>query len=84
MRRVRVAVEPLLVGDLGDAQPALVGDVLAQRHVAVHGDARRDAERRVLLSEGRRGGTRQSIQHCADSVMDKLAPYPTQNETIDD
>ena len=52
MRRVGVAVEPLLVGDLGDAQPALVGDVLAQRDVAVHGDARRDAERRVLLPEG--------------------------------
>ena len=49
VRRLGVALQPLLVGDLGDAQPALVGDVLAQSHVPVHRHGRRHPERRVLL-----------------------------------
>ena len=47
-------LEPLLVGDLGDSQPALVGDVLAQSHVPVHRDGGGHPKRRILLPARKR------------------------------
>ena len=51
---INLYLEPLLVGDLRDAQPALVGDVLAQSHVPVHRDGGGHPKRRILLPARKR------------------------------
>ena len=51
MHRRRLAVERELVGAVRDDQPGQVADVLAERQLAVHLQARQRLELVVLLDE---------------------------------